>query len=396
MYFLVTDCGCLLEYLKVVYPGACMMSQSLICLNSSNLHVGGGVQVATSVIGELTRLRNLPNGLVIWASDEVDANLRTLGYDLSRLPTYEVVNSNGVGLLLSPLARRLQQFNAVLTLFGPLYVWRLAGTNITGFAQLWIINPDNEISRTSGWPRRIRDRLKFGLQSLFFKRADRLLVELEHVREGLIRKGIGSPSTVRVVKNCLSSIYNEPQSWLPVEVLPSPDGLRLGFVGRNYSHKNTRIFPEVIDLLRRKYRVKASIYVTFSDDEWAACDEAFRAAVINVGTLFVAQCPSFYRFMDAVIFPSLLECFSATPLEAMAMERPLFASDRPFNRDVCGEYANYFDPVDPDDAARAIAAYFQNSSDREKRLGEARMHALNFSNAEDRARQYLDCLIQAS
>lgn len=47
-------------------------------INTSNLHVGGGVQVATSFIGELTSMPTLPPGLVVWASSAVDANLRTI------------------------------------------------------------------------------------------------------------------------------------------------------------------------------------------------------------------------------------------------------------------------------------------------------------------------------
>lgn len=367
-----------------------------LLINASNLHVGGGVQVATSVIGELTLMPALPPGLVVWASEVVDANLRKLGYDLSVLPAYEVVNSFGLSLLRSPLARRLHHFEAVMTVFGPLYVWKLAATNITGFAQPWIIYPNNEIYHESGWRQRLLSRLKFGLQAAFFRCADILVVELDHVREGLLRKGIGSASSVRVVRNCLSSLYLAPDSWQPVNVADTGSDVRLGFVGRNYAHKNTRIFPELIKILRRDHGVNASIHVTFTDEEWAACDDAFRAAVSNVGPLFVAQCPIFYRSMDAVIFPSLLECFSATPLEAMVMERPLFASDRPFNRDVCAEHAHYFDPMDPWDAAAKITAYLRDRNQEATRLTAAREHALSFSNASDRARQYLEILVTAA
>lgn len=371
------------------------MTQKLL-INSSNLHVGGGVQVATSVIGELTRLHELPHELTVWASSAVDANLRKLGYDLSVLPLYEVTNSFGLRLLRSPLARRLRDYEAVLTVFGPLYVWRPTGINITGFAQPWIIYPENEVYRAWTWFGRLISKVKYGLQASFFRRADVLLVELDHARDGLIRKRIGTASNIRVVRNCLSSLYLEPDSWQAVAVPHRVGDIRLGFVGRNYEHKNTHIFPDVIEMLRREYHINANIYVTFTDEEWMGCSDAFRAVVTNVGPLFVAQCPSFYRSMDAVIFPSLLECFSATPLEAMAMERPLFASDRPFNRDVCGEHATYFDPMSAADAASKIAAYMQDKSHMNSQLKAAREHALSFSNAADRARQYLDILVSAA
>lgn len=180
--------------------------------------------------------------------------------------------------------------------------------------------------------------------------------------------------------------------------LAAGDGgrFRLGFVGRNYPHKNTRIFPALIEVLRREYGIRASVHVTFTDEEWAACDETFRAAVSNAGVLSVVQCLSFYRSMDAVIFLCLLECFSATALEAMVMERPLFASDRPFISGCVCRACPFFAPADPADAAASIAAYLRDNNQGEARLAVARQHALAFSSASDRARQYLACLVAAA
>src|SRR5690606_15046068 len=100
----------------------------------------------------------------------------------------------------------------------------------------------------------------------------------------------------------------------------------------------------------------------------------------------------FYRAMDAVIFPSLLECFSATPLEAMAMEKPLIASDRPFNRDVCSDHAHYFDPMAPDTAADQVAKLFSNGTADVNALRLAREHAINFASPRERAQRYLEIL----
>lgn len=371
-------------------------SVSRVLINASNLHVGGGVQVATSVIGELTRMTVLPDGLEVWASRVVDDNLRRIGYDLSLLPAYEVVNSFGLKTLYSSLARRLQGFDVVLTIFGPLYVWKLSGKNITGFAQPWILYPNNEVYRSLGFFQRLLTRFKFSFQAVFFRRADILVSELEHVRQGLLRLGIGSSSSIHVVRNCLSSPYLSHVAELPVEVAHTDRTIRIGFVGRNYPHKNTSIFPSLIDILRRDYGIKASIHVTFTSDEWARCDDAFRAAVSNVGPLFIDQCPAFYRSMDAVIFPSLLECFSATPLEAMAMEKPLFASDRPFNRDVCQGHAHYFDPLSPESAAQAVAHVFASGRPDKNALRAARDHAISFSSPKERAEQYLTLLMQCA
>lgn len=354
------------------------------------------MQVGTSFIAELTRMPKLPQELVVWASTEVDANLQNIGCNLSNLPVYEVVNSYGIKMLCSSLAKRMQDFSVVFTIFGPLYVWWLPSQCITGFAQAWIIYPNTEINPSENLSKRLVSRLKFKLQSIFFSRSDQLIVELDHVKEGLLNKGVGSQTSIHVVRNCVSSLYIDRNGWQEVALYDDEADIKLGFVGRNYVHKNTGIFPTLIDILQVKHGIKASIYVTFTDEEWCACDASFRSSVINVGPLSVAQCPTFYSRMDGVIFPSLLECFSATPLEAMAMEKPLFASDRPFNRDICLGYAHYFDPLSAASAAQAIAQYFRCGGPNQEALRSAREHAINFSNPKERAQKYLNLLMLAA
>lgn len=78
------------------------------------------------------------------------------------------------------------------------------------------------------------------------------------------------------------------------------------------------------------------------------------------------------------------------------MKKPLFASDRRFNRDVCSSYANYFDPLSAASAADAIGLYFRSGRLDEIALKTAQEHALCFSSAEERADKYLALLRQVS
>jgi glycosyltransferase involved in cell wall biosynthesis len=151
--------------------------------------------------------------------------------------------------------------------------------------------------------------------------------------------------------------------------------------------------PDVTDILRQRYGFQVRFHVTFTAEEWSAKSSHFREVVANAGPLAVAQCPTFYRMMDGVIFPSLLECFSVTPLEALVMEKPLFASARSFVTELCGNYGHYFDPLDPGSIAAVIADYYRDGRDQPEtdrlRLQAGRAHALAFSNPQARAQQYL-------
>lgn len=361
-------------------------------LNTSNLHAGGGVQVGASVLSELAMLSSKNFDFSVLMSSEVAANMRTARPSRSWPFRHEILDVHGFDLRNRAARKALDGYDTVLTLFGPLYRWRPPFRSIVGFAQAWIIYPDNECYALLSFAQRLKTRLKFRIQRMFFQQADALIVELEHVKAGLVRELGIAPERIHVIHNCLSSIYHDESSWEFVTLPVVECDLRLGFVGRNYLHKNTAIFPAIAEVLRHKHGIDARFYVTFTDAEWKACTAEFRDACINVGPISAAQCPMFYRAVDAVVFPSLLECFSATPLEAMAMERPLFASDRAFNHDICGAHAHYFDPSSPESAAQAIADAFAAGGASADRLRAARDHAINFANPADRAKQYLSLL----
>ena len=72
------------------------------------------------------------------------------------------------------------------------------------------------------------------------------------------------------------------------------------------------------------------------------------------------------------------------------MEKPLFASDRGFIRDVCADYAWYFNPESPIEAANLIATYISKHMGHDVgHLAAARQHVIQFSNARQRAVDYL-------
>ena len=166
----------------------------------------------------------------------------------------------------------------------------------------------------------------------------------------------------------------------------------LGFVGRNYLHKNTMIFPKAAEILKNNYNINVKFYVTFTEEEWSLCSNDFYNHCYNVGPLEVNQCPIFYKSVDAIVFPSLIECFSITPLEAMVMGKPLFASNRFFNKEICGSHAYYFDPLSPKSLARKINYFIKSGGQTNFQKIAARKHALSFSNPKKRALDYVNII----
>ena len=358
---------------------------------AANLHVGGGIQVAASVIEELSKMGVEAREISVWASGAVNSNLEQIGTSTNAFLNYKVVNHKGIHAMWSREREILGKFDVILVIFGPAYFLLRSAPLVIGFAQPWIIYDSSEVYQLLSPLQRVTLRGKYWLQSKFFSLGHILLAELEHVRDGIVKRGIVPYDRVRIVRNCISSLYQYEEQWMPLKLPVQKNGYRLGFLGRNYVHKNTVIFPEVLKLLRNHYGIEVDMVVTFNEEEWSKCSQEFQANVSNIGPLALAQCPEFYRQIDAIVFPSLLECCSVTPLEAMAMKCAVFASDRPFVRDVCGEFADYFDPLNPFDLASVIANRLSMPRN-EQWLAEAREHARGFSSAKQRAEDYLNCM----
>lgn len=358
-----------------------------LLIYAANLHVGGGVQVAASIIDELSRLDH-DDELTVWASSEIDLALASTKTKKTTFASYEVVNHFGIKARWALERHEVSRFDRVLVIFGPHYLGRISVPHAVGFAQAWIIYKNSETYRLLRVGERLLLRAKYYLQECLFKQSDMLIVELKHVRDGLIKNNVLPENRIRIVHNCLSSIFLKPDLWKPLELPEQLKSYRLGFLGRNYAHKNTKIFPEVLKQLESVHSLSVEMLVTFTDEEWGECSPAFKASITNVGPLELTQCPGFFQSLDGLLFPTLLECFSATPLEAMSMLCPIFVSDRPFMRDVCEEHAEYFDPTSPKNIAAIVAAYLHKPRD-EERLQRAKQYAISFSSPQARATGYL-------
>lgn len=365
-----------------------------VIVNASNLHTGGGVQVAISFIYEISILDTDFSNFTILVSAEVHRGLIYLNINTDVFGNYQVVNTNGLKALFSPLNKIVKNCDVIFTIFGPNYLRVKAKKEITGFAQAWILNFNNPTLKKISNFNCLFLLVKFYLQWLFFLKTNHFVVELEHVKKDLVEKKGINKLNISVVHNTVSSLYLDPAKWKPIYLNKGSEKISIGIVSRDYLHKNLNILPAVADILNNKYKLHVHFYTTLDDKEWATKNDFFKNYVSTVGLLSPEECPSFYEQLDAVIFPSLLECFSATPLEAMVMKKPLFASDRGFVRDVCKNFSIYFDPEDAEDIAKKIFNYFSLSTDHSLSLIKASNYAIQFSSAKRRAHQYLEIIEQ--
>ena len=78
-----------------------------------------------------------------------------------------------------------------------------------------------------------------------------------------------------------------------------------------------------------------------------------------------------WSIASVAVVPTLAEGFGLPLLEAMVRGVPVAASDLPVLREVGGGWPRYFDPTDPSDAARAVAALLAQPPDPQLGLARA-------------------------
>jgi glycosyltransferase involved in cell wall biosynthesis len=95
-----------------------------------------------------------------------------------------------------------------------------------------------------------------------------------------------------------------------------------------------------------------------------------RGRVRKSGYVPPEHLPAIYRRARALVNPSHWEGFGLPPLEAMACQVPVVASDIPAHREVAGDAAWYVDPNDPSSIAEGIERVWEDEAIRD-RLTEA-------------------------
>ena len=253
--------------------------------------------------------------------------------------------------------------------------------------------PDSPyFSRVLGPGQRLRWRFKSILIHHYTKKfADAWVVQTDDVNARL-RRWIDSDK-VYTVPNTVSGAYRAAQLAGGAASNVKMEGqseFRLLVLSSYFPHKNLEILNPIIGLMRERRidGVKFTMTLPVRDFERTIATEN-RAWVDNLGPKPPDECPKLYREADALFLPSLLECFSANYVEAMAMRRPIITTNLGFAQTICADAALYFEPMN---AASAVERILELKADRalHKRLVESgRRELIRFGTARERAEGYL-------
>ena len=123
-------------------------------------------------------------------------------------------------------------------------------------------------------------------------------------------------------------------------------------------------------------------------------NDKYDSYINYLGNVPLNQLPSLYQQMDVLLMTSLLETFSTTYLEAMAMKVPIVASDMPFSRDICAEAALYCSPLKADEYAEKILLLHNNISVKNELIQKGEQNLKRFGTSMDRTKKYIEIIEQ--
>lgn len=338
-----------------------------ILVNCSTLRIGGGIQVAANFIQESLNLKSDRKFEFLYVvSPEILANLSRETQKLSNL---KVVACSPARFWAGRKVRRNLRY--IEEQFKPDLIYSVGSPSYTKFRQKeiqrftvpWFTHPNKYAWRVLNWREEARMRLWLAYVKFSLRNAQFFITQTEQARMGLIEKLAMPSSSVAVVSNSCNRIYwdffiknNEPVEF------ESEKTVKIFTLGAPYPHKNIAIIPEVAEILKKRHiNLQFKFLVTLPEREGANCSfwrKARKTGTIenieNVGVLSIQDCLKIFRQSSILFHPSVLETFSATYLEAMAVRIPIVAADLDFAREICKDAALYFTPLSPVDAAEKI------------------------------------------
>ncbi len=357
-----------------------------ILINTSNIIVGGGIQVSLSVLNELKEITD--NSYHVLLSLKLSNQIKKSDFP-KNFEFYEIETSPSNLKVRKKIIKKLDDLEEkikpeiVFSVFGPSY-WKPKAMHVSGFADGWCYNPESIAYKELNVLERCKTRFLNKYKNYFIKRDTDFLIVETSIAKNNIAKYLGyDKNKIFVVGNTYSSHFNKD-----VKKYSKNSTFRLITISAFYKHKNLKIINEVTKFLKIKSKQKFQFYLTI-DNESFENTFANNRDVINLGPQRAEDCPNLYAKYDALFLPTLLETFTASYPEAMKMNKPILTSNIDFAVNLCANAAHYFNPKNPSEIADKIIEVRENRELYLQLIENGNERLKSFETPSTRIKKYL-------
>lgn len=360
----------------------------ILIINTSNIVIGGGIQVSLSIIHELKKYSE--NEYHIFLSKKMSLQIckskfsnNFYFYDTPISPS-SVKTRRKVVKQLNFLENKIKP-DVVFTVFGPSY-WKPNAIHLSGFADGWCYNPNSIAFNKLNLKERIIFKLRIAYKNYYLKKTSSyLVVETEIAKKNIIEYLGFKSSKIFVVGNTCSNFFSDNKE---IKHAKDKNTFKLITISAFYKHKNLEIINDVVKILKQKSSVNFKFYLTIDDKTFLKTFKR-NSNIINLGSQEAFNCPSLYLNSDAMFLPTLLETFTASYPEAMQMKIPIITSNLDFANNICGDAALYFNPLDPNEIADKIITLAENNELYFDLISKGEKRLKKFETANSRTIKYL-------
>jgi glycosyltransferase involved in cell wall biosynthesis len=364
----------------------------ILIINASNLRIGGGIQVALSIIRECTNFNS--NCYHVFVSPVISAQINQKEFP-DNFQFYTIQNTpSSLRHSLSTIhqLRKLENTikpDCVLSIFGPSY-WTPEAPHLLGFAQGYYLYPESPFFNRISVIFAIKINIRKNIHRHLFKcNSNFFYVETEDAKLRLTSFLGNKKENNYVVSNTYNSIFNLPFNRSRILPVKKNNQIRLLTIASYYKHKNLEIINEVASELKKKCTLNFSFVLTINHDIFKKRFIDSKDDIINLGPVPIHLCPNIYHECDFLFLPTLVEIFTASYPEAMKMKKPILTSDLPFAKEICGNAAEYFNPLNPEEIADKIIRLAYNQSRQKELILKGEMRLLEFETPKSRAEKLI-------
>lgn len=342
-----------------------------ILIDASICSMGGGVQVALSLINKIVLD---PEFEIIFISspqihtqltDEVTSKISYY---------YPEVEENIFGKFKQ--GKRIAAIedkhkpDLVFIVFGPSY-WRPKSKTLQGFALPLMVYPEtrNKVYRNKRVTFLYQKILNAYKAKLMQKNADYVVVESETFKKR-VNEFLGiDKDKIFVVENSFNSNF-----LTDIESIDKHENFTNIFIPTAYyPHKNLEILVDVayeLSIISKK-QFKFNFLISESSPYWLKIIELAKAKKVQnyfytYGPVNNSEMVRLYNANDFVLLPTVAEASTAVYPEAFVSKKVLLTSKIDFAVELCGDAAIYFDPYDAKDIAEKITELDANSLRQEE------------------------------
>lgn len=364
------------------------MKIALIC---RNLHTAGGRVVALNFVGHLRRVPFSHRYLIVAPPG--------VGYEDLDLPdSSETFVYRGGQAPLNQWRFDTAELPKAVRKFGADVVFAMGNIGLVSppCPQAILFHKPHLVYPVKHYPTEtLRARLKNRLLKMRLKdclrNTDLVFCQTEVARARFSRNLSYPMDRIKLMPNAVSEFVSIPHQHSGVPAIFSDKRFfNLFFLTKFYAHKNL----ESLLSLYGKHRSLLSdvrCIITVSPEQHPNAPKflaeiarrGLQKHIVNVGPLKQEELAGYFYNADALFFPTLMESFSGTYLEAMHFGLPILTSNLDFAEYVCGDAALYFDPWDTDDMLNKIQRLRQDPELKEVLVSKGRERMKRFFKSWD-------------